>query len=138
MSTGYGNMRPDQTYALGGPGETYYNPESGNAERMPASEILFEQWRIASQRQQQKRPELCVKEETMAGDSLPMLKVIRAAIGKPAVRAFPGQESFFALLAIPNATAAIFLIRDHADELGIRTITKIELQSNSRMLINFG
>ncbi|KAI9453495.1 hypothetical protein F5148DRAFT_1289061 [Russula earlei] len=43
-----GRMIPNQTYALGGPGETYYNPKSGNAERMPTSEILFQQWKIAA------------------------------------------------------------------------------------------
>jgi hypothetical protein len=135
-----GNMRLDQTYALGGPGEMYYNPRSGNAERMPASEVLFQQWRKVAREQQRAIPRLRVKEESVAGDGWKMVREIRKAnnvLNKDATFE-PGDQGFFAMLAVPNVTAAIFLIRDHGQELGIRTITKIDVQKTGHIRIYFG
>jgi hypothetical protein len=42
------------------------------------------------------------------------------------------------MLAIPNVTAAIYLIQDHGRELGIRTITKIVVRKNSHIEVHFG
>lgn len=135
LSFGEGNMRLDQTYALGGPGEVYYNPKTGNAERMPPSEVLFQQWRGAAGGQ--RAPRLRVKEESVAGDGWKMLKVIRQGLKEDLVLK-PGDDRFLAMLAVPNVTAAIFLIRDHGIELGISTIAQIVVQKNSHILIYFG
>jgi hypothetical protein len=135
-----GNMRLDQTYALGGPGEMYYNPRTGNAERMPASEVLFQQWRQAATDQRMATQRLRVKEESVAGEGWKMLREIRVGInsvGRDAVLE-PGDPGFLAMLAVPNVTAALYLIRDHGTELGITTITRIDLQKNSHIRIYFG
>lgn len=139
--TAYGVMVPNQTYALGGPGEVYYNPGTGNAERMPPSEILFQQWRLLAQAQAVQEPKLKHKEETVAGDGVSMLWEIRkhnqVDRGKD-VEFLPGSEGFLAMLAVPNVTAAIYLIQDHGKELGIDTITKIFVGKAGHIAIYFG
>ncbi|MBX7224309.1 MAG: DUF4157 domain-containing protein, partial [Blastocatellia bacterium] len=141
MATQSGVMALANTYALGGTGEFYYNPGSGKAERMPGSEILYQQWRKAAHEQGQGQPQLRMKEETVAGDGLPMLKAIRTGLEIPPrtdAMFEPGSPGFLAMLAVPNVTAAIFLIRDHGKELGINTITQIDLLKNSHIRIHFG
>jgi hypothetical protein len=136
-----GNMALANTYALGGGGETYYNPKTRKEERMSASEILFQQWRMAAKVQGKKQPLLKKKEETVAGDALLMVKLIRATLEVPRtddVTFSPGDDGFFAMLATPNVTAAIFLIRDHGVELGIKTITSIVVKKNIHIEVHFG
>jgi hypothetical protein len=139
-ATGKGVMIPNQTYALGGGGETYYNPKTQKEERMPPSEILFQQWRMAAKKQGQERPKLKVKEETVAGDAWKMIKEIRRAAetGPGDVTFTQEQDAFYAMLAIPNVTACIYLIQDHGRELEIRTITKIVVRKNSHIEVHFG
>ena len=127
------------------PGETYYNPGTQNEERMPASEILFQQWRRAAG--SDAIPRLRVKEESVAGDGVKMVWAIREGTGQPkrgtdvtyrAESEGPEQQGFLAMLAVPNVTAAIFLIRDHGTELQIRTITQIEISKTGHLTIRFG
>ncbi len=143
-----GTMIPNQTYALGGPGELYYNPKTGNAERMPTSEILFQQWKMAAAGK--RTPRLNVKEETVAGDGIPMINSIRASLDEKGI--IPKTDKtdiefipmggligyFYALLAVPNVTASLYLISDHGYELGINTINMIKLSHRKHITVYFG
>jgi hypothetical protein len=144
LNLGEGHMRLDQTFALGGPGEMYYNPRTGNAEQKAIREQRAPLAR---------KPELRFKEEAVAGDGQSMVQAILLNNpGLPAeerfrmsdrrftpVRFRPGEDPFFAMLAVPNVTAAIFLIRDHGQKLGIGTITQITIGENKgHIKIYFG
>jgi hypothetical protein len=141
MRTGEGSIVSSQTYALGGPGEVYYNPGTGRAERMPPSEIYYQQWKLVAAQQNQHNPVLKVKRESVAGDALPMLRTIRTGAEVPRgqdATFLPGSRGFLAMLAIPNVTASVFLIKDHGRELGVSTITKIVLTRSSHLEVHFG
>ncbi len=50
----------------------------------------------------------------------------------------PHDEEFYALLGTPNVAAAIFLLIDHMDELGGKTIERIETTADQNINIIFG
>ena len=50
----------------------------------------------------------------------------------------PQDEEFYALLGTPNVAAAIFLLIDHMDELGGKTIERIETTADQNINIIFG
>ena len=145
-----GKIIPNQTYALGGPGETYYNPKTGKAERMPTSEILFQQWQMAAGGKGKGMPRLAVKEETVAGDGVPMINAIRTKldttnrIKKTDQRDIdflpsgPLEDCFYAMLAVPNVTASLYLISDHGKDLQISTITMIRVSYRKHITVYFG
>ena len=50
----------------------------------------------------------------------------------------PQDEEFYALLGTPNVAAAIFILIDHMDELGGKTIERIETTADQNINIIFG
>ena len=50
----------------------------------------------------------------------------------------PNNEEFFALLGTPNVAAEVFLLIDHVDELGGKTIRRIETTADQTINIIFG
>lgn len=157
LSTGYkGNyhnafdfgtetMVASHNYALQG-GEQYYNPVSGKAEKFSNSEILFQQYKQIQQKVQSKSlvsgkaRMKYLKRSRISGDGNAQAKMILQETGmvkesEPVYNA--GTPGFYALLAIPNVTAAVWLVVDHGAELGLKGIKSIQILKNLSALIEF-
>jgi hypothetical protein len=139
-----GKIVADQNYGLEG-GEMYYDLETDAIAQMSNSEILYQQWKIAKKRV-----------ETEEGRSIPVpLRVLRRAhVAGPegrkvttAIRekikdtgdvTFTSKDKeFYLLLGAPNCIAAIWLICDHGEEMGIQGIASITLKKGNSIEVNF-
>lgn len=131
-------------YAATGNQETYFDPVTKKPEKISNSEILYQQWRHAAKlRKREKQPLKTLKRSHISGEEgLPMAKALAMAVfGEdfvPEDTTFtPGDEAFYALLALPNVVSALWLVADHGRELGIRNIESITLLKKFSALITF-
>lgn len=138
-----GTLKADDNYALlykdKFEGEYFYNPKTGKPEKMSGSEILFQQWREASGGEQSAPLRTLIRSH-VAGNGLMMLKAILFGTDKSQkdepVYTY-GDPGFFALLVVPNVTSAIYLVKDHGEELGISGIEAIKVLGNLSLQIYF-
>jgi len=139
-----GQITADQNY---GGSEQYLNLETGKMEPYSNSEVLYQQWKLAKKLIPDALPRLnMLRRAHISGDGIPIVKAVKVWLFKND-RNFistkdyvcaKGHPCFFALLAAPNCTAAIYLIADHGTEMGIRDITSIVLKAGESIEINFG
>jgi hypothetical protein len=140
-----GSLAAHHNYAATGNQEVYDDPGTKKKEKFSNSEILYQQWRHAAKLYgKEKTPPLkTLKRAHISGEEgLPMAKALAMAVyGEDFVaenRAFtPGDEAFYALLALPNVVSALWLISDHGRELGISGIESITLMKGFSALITF-
>lgn len=137
-----GTLKADDNYALRYKdkfeGEYFYNPKTGKPEKMSGSEILFQQWREASGKQAAPLEKLI--RSHVAGSGLMMVKAIMFGTEKvqkdePVYNL--GDPGFFALLIVPNVTSAVYLVKDHGEELRISGIQAIKVLKNLSLEIYF-
>lgn len=146
----FGTLTADQNYA---DNEKYMDRDKGES-RYSNSEVLYQQWKKAksSLPKSGEGAELAeaklstLRRAHVAGDGIPVVEAVHAWLlrrdskynkNKHDVTLTPADDAFYALLASANCQAAIFLIRDHGDDLGIRDIREIRLMGGSSIEIDF-
>lgn len=129
-------------------GESNYAEKDPGVGRLPNSEILYHQYKMAM--------EVNEKHKGIESGSLSNLnKIVRNSIqGANAITVLdmcsmkmneklqgktfmPGEDDFFAILGTDNGKSAAFLLKDHPNEVGWKTITNITA-SQSWIEINIG
>jgi hypothetical protein len=144
LSLEHGQFVANSNYALPG-GEMYYNPQTGNPEKISNSEIIFQQWRSSAEHFGSRGlpPMKFLQRCSVSGSGLAPLKAILDAnevtdemLGE-GLKFDNGSKPFVELLAVPNITAAIWLVLDHGDELGIRGIQSLTVDSGKNVTIEF-
>jgi hypothetical protein len=150
-----GTMDSMDAFALQG-GELYHDPQGApekawggpgaQVARMSTSEILYQQWMVVKRAAEADHPDLQVNplahlvSSHVAGDALKPLKMIlaheRETVQDKATWK-NGEDGFYALLALPNCTAAVYLVRDHGTELRISGIEAIHVTAGKSIVISF-
>jgi hypothetical protein len=140
-----GRIVADQNYGLEG-GEMYYDMETETINSMSNSEILYQQWKVAKSQAEEKTgekvevaPIRVLRRAHVAGEvGRKLTMAIRKKLNHTRDATFtPKDEEFYMLLGAPNAIAAIWLVCDHGQEMGIQGIGSITLKSGNSIEINF-
>ncbi|MDP9169172.1 MAG: hypothetical protein M3N54_01030 [Acidobacteriota bacterium] len=148
-------------YAVEGQGaEEYYNPVTGKAERMPSNEILYQQWKKRTHGRPLEQI-TNLRRAHVAGDGLKLLddildafapsrvekpnnkwvdgRLVRGTVSAPQLPCTfeEGTKPYFALLAIPNVTAAVFMVAERKKEMGLDGIAAITVEAGKSINIHF-
>lgn len=140
-----GRIIADQNYGLEG-GEMYYDLETEAITSFSNSEILYQQWKIAQSQVEERSGEKAyvapirmLRRAHVAGpEGRKLTTAIREKIGHNNDVTFtPEHKEFYMLLGAPNCIAAIWLVSDHGQEMGIQGIGSITLKRGNSIEVNF-